>query len=217
MPDGESIYYIEYTLKAGSEYKNIVVTTDDTYLVMFRNDKKSDYLAVHLANDGSHVHNVKLQYNNYIPDIISMVPMHKNPHFVAIIDPEKGIIMNVKDKKTVRSILRWNGRATKDDKFGLYAPTRGGMEVLDLKNGNKIKVLIPKVAEGVFDVDTLITQNDRHVVYYHSGRRTIRVFRLEDCKKIAEYKSTARVKCMAATQDSKVAKTKTSLGFSFYG
>ena len=56
---------------------------------------------------------------------------------------------------------------------------------------------------GVFDVSTLITPNDRHVIYYHSGRRTIRVFRLEDGKKIADYKSTAKVRCMKCTQDSK--------------
>jgi hypothetical protein len=43
----------------------------------------------------------------------------------------------------------------------------------------------------------------RHIIYYHSGRRTIRVFRLEDGKKIADYKSTAKVRCMVATQDSK--------------
>ncbi len=43
----------------------------------------------------------------------------------------------------------------------------------------------------------------RHIIYYHSGRRTIRVFRLEDGKKIADYKSTAKVRCMVCTQDSK--------------
>lgn len=202
MPDGEPIYTIEYGLKAGSDYKNVVVSTDEVYLVIFRNDKKSDYLAVHNPLNGDLLHNVKLQYNNYIPEI-TMVPMYKSPHYIGVIDAEKGTIINVKDKKTVRSIPKWNGRLTRDDKYGLYAPTRGGMEVLDLKNGSRVKILIPKVAEGVFDVDTLITTNDRHVIYYHSGRRTIRAFRLEDGKKIADYKSTARVKCMVTTQDSK--------------
>lgn len=203
IPDGEVIYTIEYSLKPNTEYKNFVVSTDDQYLVVFRNDKKSDMLAIYAANDGTALHNVKMQYPNYIPEFISMVPMHKNPHYIAVIDSEKGNIMNIKDKKFLRSIKNWNGRATKDDKNGLYAPTRGGLEVLDLKNGNKVKVLIPKVAEGVFDVDTLITENDKHVIYYHSGRRTIRAFRLEDCKMIADYKSAAKVKCMVCSQDSK--------------
>jgi WD40 repeat protein len=138
LPDGEVVYSVEYNLKPGSEYKNFVVSSDDTYLVIFRNDKKNDVLAIYLAADGSQVHNVKLQYPNYTPDFFEMVPMHKNPHYIALIDADKGNLINVKDKKFVRSIAKWNGRATKDDKFGLYAPTRGGMEVLDLKNGNKV-------------------------------------------------------------------------------
>lgn len=203
IPDGEVVYSIEYNLKQGSDYKNFVVSSDDLYLVIFRNDKKNDMLAIYSANDGSAVHNVKLQYPNYTPDFISMIPMHKNTNYIAIIDSEKGNIINIKDKKFLRSIPKWNGKATKDDKCGLYAPTRGGLEVLDLKNGSKVKILIPKIAEGVFDVDTVITENDKHVVYYHSGRRTIRAFRLEDGKKIADYKSTAKVRCMICSQDSK--------------
>lgn len=139
LPDGEVVYAIEYSLKQGSDYKNFAVSSDDTYLVVFRNDKKNDCLAIHLAADGSHVHNVKLQYPNYTSDFTQMVPMHKNPHYIALIDADKGNLINVKDKKFVRSIQKWNGRATKDDKFGLYAPTRGGLEVLDLKNGSKVK------------------------------------------------------------------------------
>ena len=203
IPDGEVVYTVEYNLKPNAEYKNFVVSTDDQYLVVFRNDKKFDCLAIYLASDGSAIHNVKLQYPAFTPEFQMMVPMYKNPHYIAIVDSDKGTFINVKDKKFVRSIQKWNGRATKDDKNGLYAPTRGGMEVLDLKNGSRVKVLIPKVAEGVFDVDTIITENDKHVVYYHSGKRTIRLFRLEDGKKIADYKSTAKVRCMICSQDSK--------------
>ena len=129
--------------------------------------------------------------------------MHRNKYMVAVVDAEKGTIINCRDKKMVRSIKNWNGRLTSDDKFGLFAPTRGGLELLNLKNGSRVKVLIPKVAEGVFDVDTLITGNDMHVVYYHSGKRTIRVFRTSDGKQIADYKSTAKVRTMLCTQDSR--------------
>jgi WD40 repeat protein len=203
IPEGEVLYTIEYGLKNSIDYKNFVVTSDDAYLAIFRNDKKTDMLSVYSASDGSHVHNIKLQYMSYMSDIVAIVPMHKNPNLVGLIDSEKGNIINLKEKRFIRSTPKWNGKATKDDKFGLYAPSRGGLELLELKTGNKVKVLIPKVAEGVFDVDTLITENDRHVIYYHSGRRTIRAFRLEDGKKIADYKSTAKVRCMVCAQDSK--------------
>ncbi len=39
--------------------------------------------------------------------------------------------------------------------------------------------------------------------FTRAGERTIRVFRLEDGKKIADYKSTAKVRCMKCTQNSK--------------
>lgn len=109
----------------------------------------------------------------------------------------------MRDKKYVRSIKNWNGRFTRDDKYGLYAPTRGGLELLDLKNGARVKVFIPKVAEGVFDVDTLITGNDMHIIYYHTGKRTIRVYRISDGKKLADYKSTAKIKTMLCAQDNR--------------
>ena len=125
-------------------------------------------LGVFGAADGSTMFNIKLQFPAYIPDFISMVPMHDKPHHIAIIDAEKGNIMNIKEKKFVRSISKWNGKATKDDKCGLYAPTRGGLEVLDLKNGNKVKVLIPKVAEGVFDVDTYLLNMPQKKIYLSS-------------------------------------------------
>ncbi len=203
LPDGDVVWTEEVTIKSNNDYRNFVFTTDDVYLVFFRDDKKSDMLAVHLAADGSLVHNVKLSYTGYLPTFIMLAPMWESPHMVAIIDVEKGNIINVRDKKYVRSIKNWNGRQTRDDKSGLYAPTRGGLELLDLKTGGKLKVFIPKVAEGVFDVDTLITPNDMHIVYYHSGKRTIRVYRISDGKKLADYKSTAKVKTMVSTQDSR--------------
>lgn len=203
IPDGEIVYKIEYSLKNPSDFKNCIVTSDEAYIVIFRNDKKVDMLGIYKADDGTLLHNVKLQYQNYISDAFFLVAMCKHENQIAIIDTEKGNIINIKEKKFIRSVPKWNGCFTKDDKYGLYAPNRGGLEMLDLKNGNKVKILIPKIAEGVFDISTLITENDTHVIYYHAGRRTIRVFRIDTGKKIADFKCTAKVKCMKAAQDSK--------------
>ena len=202
IPDGEALYTIEFTLKATSDYKNFVITTDETQLVAFRNDKKVDSLSIYKTEDGSLVHNVKLNYTNYITTFF-LVPMVQHPHYVAVIDVEKGNIINIKEKRFLRSIQKWSGKFTKDDKFGFYAPNRGGLEVLDLKHGNKVKVLIPKIAEGVFEIDVAITDNDKHVIYYHAGRRNIRAFRMDDGKQIADFKCTAKVKCMKTAQDNK--------------
>lgn len=204
MRDGYIVYTEEVKIKTNNDYKPFVLTTDDKYLIFFRNDlKKGDMLAVYQAETGYFVHNVKLSYSGYTSNFSLLVPMHKNTHWLAIIDSEKGTIMNCRDKRFVRSIKNWNGRVTRDDKYGLFAPTRGGLEFLNLKSGSRVKVFIPKVAEGVFDVDTLITGDDMYIVYYHSGKRTIRVYRISDGKKIADYKSTAKVRTMLCTQDSR--------------
>lgn len=50
--------------------------------------------------------------------------------------------------------------------------------MLELKHGATVKTFIPKVAEGVFTVMSLFNETDEYVLYYHSGRRTLRVFRL---------------------------------------
>ena len=105
---------------------------------------------------------------------------------VAIIDREKGNIWDVKKKSFVRSILKWNGVCTSTGKFGLFAPSIGGLEMLDLKTGKVKHTLLLRVAEGVFTNNTLFTLNDQHVIYYHSGHKSIRVFRVNDGAQIAD-------------------------------
>ena len=58
-----------------------------------------------------------------------------------------------------------------------YMYFRGGLELIELKKGTSVKTYIPKVAEGVFTVISMFNRTDEYVLYYHSGRKTIRVFR----------------------------------------
>ena len=51
----------------------------------------------------------------------------------------------------------------------------GGMDILDLRSGNLVRTLIPKIAEGIFDVIAMFTRTNEYVLYYHSGRKTIRL------------------------------------------
>ena len=34
----------------------------------------------------------------------------------------------------------------------MYAPSRGGLDMLDLRHGTVVRTLIPKIAEGIFNV-----------------------------------------------------------------
>lgn len=80
--------------------------------------------------------------------------------------------------KTFRFVPRWNGACTRDGKTGLCAPSRGGLDLIELKRGTSVQQLISRSAEGVFSIITMFSSTDQYVFYYHSGRKTLRVFRL---------------------------------------
>ena len=101
------------------------------------------------------------------------------------------------------TLPKWGGQISSDGKYGLYAPTRGGLEIFEFRNGKVVRTLIGKVAEGVFDVITFFTPTNHHVIYYHKGKRTIRVFRTVDGQQIADMKCPAKVRQALATQDGK--------------
>lgn len=129
-----------------------------------------------------------------------MAMPHK-PQQVAVMSNEKGTIVDIKTRKPVRTIPKWGGSTTKDGKYGLYAPTRGGLEMIELRRGNSVKTFIPKVAEGVFSVICIFTENDEYVCYYHSGRKTIRVFRVVDAVMLANYRLQAELTAIKSSKD----------------
>ena len=88
-----------------------------------------------------------------------------------------------------------------DGRYGLYAPATGGMEMLDLRTGKVCKTLIPKISEGIFDVMAVFNATNEYVLYYHSGRKTIRAFRRKDGIMITNFRVQADLKGMETTAD----------------
>ena len=93
------------------------------------------------------------------------------------------------------------------------------MEILDLRSGQVVRTLIPKIAEGIFDVIAMFSQTNDYVLYYHSGRKTIRsnikhlnishiipasnivrMFRRRDGVQIANYRVSAELRCVETTR-----------------
>jgi hypothetical protein len=72
---------------------------------------------------------------------------------------------------------------------------------MELKKGTTVKTFIPKVAEGVFTVICMFTDNNEYVLYYHSGKKTLRVFRTSDAQMIANYKMQAELTAIKSTKD----------------
>ena len=108
---------------------------------------------------------------------------------------------------------------SQDGRYGLYAPATGGMDMLDLRTGKVCKTLIPKISEGattfvyfqflqanltfpgIFDVMAVFNATNEYVLYYHSGRKTIRAFRRKDGNMIANFRVQADLKGMETTGD----------------
>lgn len=197
FPEGESVYSFEFNIK---KFKKGVLTIDGSFLAVPATDKSGDVLGVYHAKTGTHLYNLQLKYSDY-KELTCLRAMPHDPNQIVVVDEFKGNILDLKRKTLIRSTNRWNGMALRTGKQGLYAPSRGGLELIELKSGKTIRTFIPRVAEGVFSIDVMFTENDRHVVYYHSGHRTIRVFRVSDGKRIANYKAHAEVKVMACTPE----------------
>lgn len=66
-----------------------------------------------------------------------------------------------------------------------------------------MKTFIPKVAEGVFTVICMFTEGDEYVLYYHSGKKTLRVFRTANTEIIANYRMQAELTAIKSTSDGK--------------
>lgn len=61
---------------------------------------------------------------NYFQDVNSLVAMPQKATHIALVESEKVVVLDVKNKKVVRTIAKWGGMCTQDGKYGLYAPTR---------------------------------------------------------------------------------------------
>ena len=93
------------------------------------------------------------------------------------------------------------GCCSRDGKYGVFAPTSGGLFLLDLRNGHVVKTLIPKTAEGIFNVICQFNETNEYVLYYHSGRKTLRVFRVNDGILIANYRVPSNLTSIESTTD----------------
>ena len=197
FPSGETDVAFEYTYR---KYVEVVWTSDESYIVCYGFEKLKNHLYVHSAKTGKLVHKFLVKYDGF-KEVQKMVVLPEKAGIVGLIDVDKGNIMDVINKKLVKSIQGWGGNCTKDGKFGLCAPPSGGMDILDLRSGAVTKTLIPKISEGIFDVIAEFNKRDDYILYYHSGRKTIRAFRRKDGAQIANYRVQAEMKAMKTSAD----------------
>ncbi|XP_011338040.1 NACHT and WD repeat domain-containing protein 2 isoform X2 [Ooceraea biroi] len=203
IPDGRTIFCLEYPVRSntGTPFRQVVITSDDAFLAVPAADKGNrDCVIIYSAKTGALVSKIPIKLPGF-KDIICITPMPNKPQWIGIIGSDKGTILDINKKKFIRTIPKWSGNISKDGKYTLYAPSRGGLELIELKKGTTVKTYIPKVAEGVFTVISMFNRTDEYVLYYHSGRKTIRVFRSLDCEMIANYRVQAELSAIDSTYD----------------
>lgn len=120
---------------------------------------------------------------------------------VSLIGAGTGYVLDVNTERVVAKVNRWNGPCTQDGKLGIFASPRSGLEILELRHGSTVRVLLPKVSEGLVNFITGFTASDEYVYYYHNGKRTIRLFRVEDGEMIANYRLSAEARIIKSSPD----------------
>ncbi|CAH1405153.1 unnamed protein product [Nezara viridula] len=204
IPSGNTNYTFEYPVRnvTGVNFKEIVLTCDLQNIVALAADKGAHREALHVFNvkTGLCTSKISLKVPG-VRDVSSLVAMPQKATHMALVESEKVVVYDIKNKKVVRTVPKWGGICTMDGKYGLYAPTRGGLELLELKRGSTVKTFIPRVAEGVFTVICMFNRTDEYVLYYHSGKKTIRVFRTSDAEMIANYRVQAELTAIESTED----------------
>ena len=88
----------------------------------------------------------------------------------------------------LRCLPRYTGPATQCGGWGLAAPPRGGLELLDLRaEPGPGRILLSRPAQGVFTVRAAFTPSDRYILYWSSARAAITLWRRLDCQQLAHY------------------------------
>ena len=119
-------YSFEYPVRSitGVPFKPAVITSDSLHLVVVAADKTNrDCVMVYNATNGNLVHKISLKASG-IKDVGTLVAMPHKGHLIAVMNIDKGGIIDIKSKKHLRSVPKWGGSVTKDGKYGLYAPSR---------------------------------------------------------------------------------------------
>ncbi|XP_023244232.1 NACHT and WD repeat domain-containing protein 2-like [Centruroides sculpturatus] len=197
LPSCEEEYSFTYQYTI---FRKMVVTCKGEYLVFVNTEKEREYITVYSTETGVYLHKIPLRLRA-LKGFTELIAIPNNNDQVGLIGGSKSCIIDIKAKKLVRIYSKWNGSCTRDGKLGLHSPSKGGLELVELRKGTITKVLLPQISEGVFNVVAKFTRSDRHVIYYHSGKRTISLFRVKDGKMIANYRLSAEANAITSTRD----------------
>ena len=107
IPDGDVIFEFEFPFR---QFKHIVLTSDSKFFVCYGCEKTRDTIFVYSAETGKLYQKFLVpKYTNF-KEATMIVAMPDKPMEIALIDQDKGNIINAETKKFVRVIPTWGGR-----------------------------------------------------------------------------------------------------------
>ncbi|KAI1303164.1 NACHT and WD repeat domain-containing protein 2 [Halotydeus destructor] len=204
VPDITLIYEIEFTIRKKDPLRGPQTTVDNQYLVVpvVSQDEEGvdrDFLFVYYLTTGDLMRKIRTDATPFTQ--LSSCSFRGKEGVLALTGSAIGFVLDVNSERIVTKVSRWNGACTSDGKLGLFASPRGALEILELRHGSTVKLLIPKVSEGIVNFITGFTSTDDYVYYYHNGKKTIRLFRVDDGEMIANYRLSAEARVIRSSPD----------------
>ena len=206
VPGGEKLFEFKFPYR---QHRNTILTSDEKMFVAYGCEAFQDFLFTFNATNGAVIAKYPVKYQDF-KEVSFLVALPDKADQVALIDQDKANIIDItkpKPKSNIANFLKaipnWGGNVDKRGRYGLYAPAKGGLDMLDLHKGTVKRELIPKIAEGIFNVICKFDETNEYVLYYHSGRKTLRVFRASDGVMIANYRVPADLTAIESTTDGK--------------
>ena len=104
IPDGAMVFEFEFPYK-NAHFLDIILSRDDKYFICYGLENYKNAIYVFQVADGSLMHTILVKYPNF-KEITFMCGLPDKPWQVALIDQDKGNIMDVVDKRFTIYILQ---------------------------------------------------------------------------------------------------------------
>ena len=198
LPNAELTFNLEFPV---TRVKPVCLTQDESWLVGLGWEAERPVIFVFHTDSGEFLHTLPLKMAT-IKDVVRMVPVRDKHNTIALIEGDKATVCDLKNRRVVKTIPCWTGQATSDGRWGLAAPARGGLHLLDMEqDGTVARTFIPRRAQGVATNHAMFTPSDEYVVYYNSAEKGIDVFRVDGGQRLASYHVQAELRCLTASPD----------------
>ena len=111
FPKGGVHWDFEYPFK---DFKDIVITPDELHLVCYGYDKekKSHQIFVHAVRNGHQKFVIPVNYDGF-KEVLKVVALPDKPSVIALIDVDKGNLIDILQEKHLKSIPAWDGTCSK--------------------------------------------------------------------------------------------------------